>query len=58
MIYIVYYSTVVVLFLFQTANTCPVDRISFAVIHQRQCPGGDIQKKVIFFSSSVLKDNL
>uniref|UniRef100_A0A3B4TH32 PHD and ring finger domains 1 n=1 Tax=Seriola dumerili TaxID=41447 RepID=A0A3B4TH32_SERDU len=29
----------------QTANTCPVDRISFAFIHQRQCPGGAIQKK-------------
>uniref|UniRef100_A0A3B3UBI2 PHD-type domain-containing protein n=1 Tax=Poecilia latipinna TaxID=48699 RepID=A0A3B3UBI2_9TELE len=29
----------------QTANTCPVDRISFAFIHQRRCPGGDIQKK-------------
>lgn len=33
----------------QTANTCPVDRISFAFIHQRQYPGGDIQKKVIIF---------
>ncbi|KAM4570521.1 PHD and RING finger domain-containing protein 1-like [Fundulus diaphanus] len=30
----------------QTANTCPVDRISFAYIHQRRCPGGDIQKKI------------
>ncbi|XP_075898032.1 PHD and RING finger domain-containing protein 1-like isoform X2 [Nelusetta ayraudi] len=30
----------------QTANTCPVDRSSFAVIHQRRCPGGDIQKKI------------
>uniref|UniRef100_A0A3B5M8B0 PHD-type domain-containing protein n=1 Tax=Xiphophorus couchianus TaxID=32473 RepID=A0A3B5M8B0_9TELE len=30
----------------QTANTCPVDRISFAFIHQRRCPGGDIQKKL------------
>ncbi|XP_070767235.1 PHD and RING finger domain-containing protein 1-like [Enoplosus armatus] len=30
----------------QMANTCPVDRISFAVIHQRRCPGGDIQKKI------------
>ncbi|XP_022619132.1 PHD and RING finger domain-containing protein 1-like isoform X2 [Seriola dumerili] len=30
----------------QTANTCPVDRISFAFIHQRQCPGGAIQKKI------------
>ncbi|XP_049920804.1 PHD and RING finger domain-containing protein 1-like [Epinephelus moara] len=30
----------------QTANTCPVDRISFAFIHQRRCPGGDIQKKI------------
>uniref|UniRef100_A0A3P9QCA8 RING-type domain-containing protein n=1 Tax=Poecilia reticulata TaxID=8081 RepID=A0A3P9QCA8_POERE len=30
----------------QTANTCPVDRISFAFIHLRRCPGGDIQKKV------------
>ncbi|XP_029291538.1 PHD and RING finger domain-containing protein 1-like isoform X2 [Cottoperca gobio] len=30
----------------QTATTCPVDRISFAVIHQRWCPGGDIQKKI------------
>ncbi|GAA6216668.1 PHD and RING finger domain-containing protein 1-like [Lates japonicus] len=30
----------------QTANTCPVDRITFACIHQRQHPGGDIQKKV------------
>ncbi|XP_041654847.1 PHD and RING finger domain-containing protein 1-like [Cheilinus undulatus] len=30
----------------QTANTCPVDRISFASIHQRRCPGGDIQKKI------------
>ncbi|XP_032414067.1 PHD and RING finger domain-containing protein 1-like [Xiphophorus hellerii] len=30
----------------QTANTCPVDRSSFAFIHQRRCPGGDIQKKL------------
>ncbi|XP_037627869.1 PHD and RING finger domain-containing protein 1-like isoform X1 [Sebastes umbrosus] len=30
----------------QTANTCPVDRISFAFIHQRLCPGGDVQKKI------------
>ncbi|KAM9343664.1 PHD and RING finger domain-containing protein 1-like isoform 2-T2 [Pholidichthys leucotaenia] len=30
----------------QTANTCPVDRISFGYIHQRRCPGGDIQKKI------------
>ncbi|XP_035512774.1 PHD and RING finger domain-containing protein 1-like [Morone saxatilis] len=30
----------------QTANTCPVDRISFAFIHQRRCPGGDIEKKI------------
>ncbi|CAJ1084504.1 PHD and RING finger domain-containing protein 1-like [Xyrichtys novacula] len=30
----------------QTANTCPVDRISFDFIHQRQYPGGDIQKKI------------
>uniref|UniRef100_A0A4W6FPV0 PHD-type domain-containing protein n=1 Tax=Lates calcarifer TaxID=8187 RepID=A0A4W6FPV0_LATCA len=30
----------------QTANTCPVDRITFACIHQRRCPGGDIQKKI------------
>lgn len=30
----------------QTANTCPVDRISFAFIHQRRCPGGAIQKKI------------
>ncbi|XP_042348211.1 PHD and RING finger domain-containing protein 1-like [Plectropomus leopardus] len=30
----------------QTANTCPVDRISFAFIHQRRCPEGDIQKKI------------
>lgn len=30
----------------QTANTCPVDRISFTYIHQRRCPGGDIQKKI------------
>ncbi|XP_041858802.1 PHD and RING finger domain-containing protein 1-like isoform X1 [Melanotaenia boesemani] len=30
----------------QTANTCPVDRISFAVVHQRRCPGGDIQRKI------------
>ncbi|XP_020507012.2 PHD and RING finger domain-containing protein 1-like isoform X1 [Labrus bergylta] len=30
----------------QTANTCPVDRISFAFIHQRRCPGGDILKKI------------
>ncbi|KAM8755401.1 PHD and RING finger domain-containing protein 1-like isoform 1-T1 [Acanthopagrus schlegelii] len=30
----------------QTANTCPVDRISFAFIHQRWCPGGDIQKTI------------
>ncbi|XP_078111900.1 PHD and RING finger domain-containing protein 1-like [Sander vitreus] len=30
----------------QTANTCPVDRSSFAFIHQRWCPGGDIQKKI------------
>ncbi|XP_034732715.1 PHD and RING finger domain-containing protein 1-like [Etheostoma cragini] len=30
----------------QTANTCPVDRSSFAFIHQRGCPGGDIQKKI------------
>ncbi|KAG7520070.1 PHD and RING finger domain-containing protein 1-like [Solea senegalensis] len=30
----------------QTANTCPVDRISFAAIHQRQCRGGDIQAEI------------
>ncbi|XP_022050872.2 PHD and RING finger domain-containing protein 1-like [Acanthochromis polyacanthus] len=30
----------------QTANTCPVDRISFAFIYQRQCPGGDVQKEI------------
>ncbi|XP_044066740.1 PHD and RING finger domain-containing protein 1-like isoform X2 [Siniperca chuatsi] len=30
----------------QTANTCPVDRSSFAFIHQRRCTGGDIQKKI------------
>ncbi|XP_019962071.2 PHD and RING finger domain-containing protein 1-like [Paralichthys olivaceus] len=30
----------------QTANTCPVDRISFAFIYQRRCPGGDVQKKI------------
>ncbi|XP_071333394.1 PHD and RING finger domain-containing protein 1-like isoform X2 [Trachinotus anak] len=30
----------------QTANTCPVDRISFSFIHQRRCPGGCIQKKI------------
>ncbi|XP_034550680.1 PHD and RING finger domain-containing protein 1-like isoform X2 [Notolabrus celidotus] len=30
----------------QTANTCPVDRISFAFILQRRCPGGDIQNKI------------
>ncbi|KAM6982009.1 PHD and RING finger domain-containing protein 1-like [Tautogolabrus adspersus] len=30
----------------QTANTCPVDRISFGFIHQRRCPGGDILKKI------------
>nr|XP_046253802.1 PHD and RING finger domain-containing protein 1-like isoform X2 [Scatophagus argus] len=30
----------------QTANTCPVDRISFAFIYQRRCPGGDIQKEI------------
>ncbi|KAF7666118.1 hypothetical protein LDENG_00120790 [Lucifuga dentata] len=30
----------------QTANTCPVDRISFAFIHQRQHPGGNIQQKI------------
>lgn len=39
---------------FQTANTCPVDRITFAFIHQRRCPGGDIQKKVTI--CSVLKE--
>ncbi|XP_054465858.1 PHD and RING finger domain-containing protein 1-like [Anoplopoma fimbria] len=30
----------------QTANTCPVDRIRFAFINQRRCPGGAIQKKI------------
>ncbi|XP_029974976.1 PHD and RING finger domain-containing protein 1-like [Salarias fasciatus] len=30
----------------QTANTCPVDRTSFTIIHQRQSPGGQIQKKI------------
>lgn len=40
--------------LFQTANTCPVDRSSFAVIHQRRCPGGDIQKTVAPLSPSPL----
>ncbi|XP_040008224.1 PHD and RING finger domain-containing protein 1-like isoform X2 [Xiphias gladius] len=30
----------------QTANTCPVDRISFDFIEQRQRPGGGIQKKI------------
>uniref|UniRef100_A0A665UP00 RING-type domain-containing protein n=1 Tax=Echeneis naucrates TaxID=173247 RepID=A0A665UP00_ECHNA len=30
----------------QTANTCPVDRISFTFIHQRRRPGGCIQKKI------------
>ncbi|MED6289703.1 hypothetical protein CHARACLAT_005603 [Characodon lateralis] len=30
----------------QTANTCPVDRIGFAYILQRRCPGGDNQKKI------------
>ncbi|XP_015246527.1 PREDICTED: PHD and RING finger domain-containing protein 1-like [Cyprinodon variegatus] len=30
----------------QTANTCPVDRISFSYILQRKCPEGDIQKKL------------
>ncbi|XP_074538639.1 PHD and RING finger domain-containing protein 1-like [Halichoeres trimaculatus] len=30
----------------QTANTCPVDRVSFAFILQRRCPGGVIQKKI------------
>uniref|UniRef100_UPI0037E9A29E PHD and RING finger domain-containing protein 1-like isoform X2 n=1 Tax=Semicossyphus pulcher TaxID=241346 RepID=UPI0037E9A29E len=30
----------------KTANTCPVDRISFVCISQRRCPGGDIQKKI------------
>ncbi|XP_031701406.1 PHD and RING finger domain-containing protein 1-like [Anarrhichthys ocellatus] len=30
----------------QTANTCPVDRISFAFIHQRRFPGGPIQNKI------------
>ncbi|KAE8292826.1 PHD and RING finger domain-containing protein 1 [Larimichthys crocea] len=30
----------------QTSNTCPVDRISFAFIHQRRRPGGDVQKKI------------
>lgn len=30
----------------QTANTCPVDRISFAFIHQRRRPGGDVQQKI------------
>ncbi|XP_023117206.1 PHD and RING finger domain-containing protein 1-like [Amphiprion ocellaris] len=30
----------------QTANTFPVDRISFAFIYQRQCPGGDVQKEI------------
>lgn len=30
----------------QTANTCPVDRVSFAFILQRRCPRGDIQKKI------------
>uniref|UniRef100_A0A3Q3F4J0 RING-type domain-containing protein n=1 Tax=Labrus bergylta TaxID=56723 RepID=A0A3Q3F4J0_9LABR len=34
----------------QTANTCPVDRISFAFIHQRRCPGGDILKKVKYIA--------
>lgn len=37
----------------QTANTCPVDRISFAFIHQRLCPGGDVQKKVIILQWSL-----
>ena len=37
----------------QTANTCPVDRISFGFIYQRRCPGGDVQKKVSIYS--VLK---
>lgn len=30
----------------QTANTCPVDRLSFAFIHQRPSPGGNVQKKI------------
>ncbi|XP_026222865.1 PHD and RING finger domain-containing protein 1-like isoform X2 [Anabas testudineus] len=30
----------------QASNTCPVDRISFSVIHQRRCPGGDVEKKI------------
>uniref|UniRef100_A0A3Q2CP46 PHD and ring finger domains 1 n=1 Tax=Cyprinodon variegatus TaxID=28743 RepID=A0A3Q2CP46_CYPVA len=37
----------------QTANTCPVDRISFSYILQRKCPEGDIQKKV----AKPLKDD-
>uniref|UniRef100_A0A673BRX6 PHD-type domain-containing protein n=1 Tax=Sphaeramia orbicularis TaxID=375764 RepID=A0A673BRX6_9TELE len=30
----------------KTANTCPVDRTSFTLIHQRLCAGGAIQKKI------------
>ncbi|XP_056135019.1 PHD and RING finger domain-containing protein 1-like [Lampris incognitus] len=30
----------------QTASSCPVDRIGFSFIHQRQYPGGHIQKKI------------
>lgn len=30
----------------QTANTCPVDRISFTLIYQRRSPGDDVQKKI------------
>ncbi|XP_017274729.1 PHD and RING finger domain-containing protein 1 isoform X1 [Kryptolebias marmoratus] len=30
----------------QTANTCPVDRISFAFIHQRRSPAGVVQKQI------------
>ncbi|XP_008286488.1 PHD and RING finger domain-containing protein 1-like [Stegastes partitus] len=30
----------------QTANTCPVDRVSFAFIYQRARPGGDVQEEI------------
>ncbi|KAK7905135.1 hypothetical protein WMY93_017742 [Mugilogobius chulae] len=30
----------------ETANTCPVDRTTFTVIHQRRRTGGVILKKI------------
>ncbi|KAI3357754.1 hypothetical protein L3Q82_016160 [Scortum barcoo] len=41
----------------QTANTCPVDRISFSFIHQRRRPGGEIQKKIKVRTRKTVDDD-